>query len=665
MIRLTIKLLISSFVCIASWGVSAVADNAVAKTSSLRVLYVGPNPEREFIVPYHLTGAAADRFAELKSERSQAFRLMLEKHFDHVKIVNQEDYEAALSATVDVTIFDARPPALPSDHPNLGGKKPIELPEGFDRPSLWIGDVGPFSLGRFGKGLLIDHLCECLDAHAHGLRKDHAIFHVPNSVPLTLEDRPTENIYRAALSGRNLGATMPMWRVQSEGYKDGTGMPPGVVSPAIFDASPDAEFISSGLNTKDCRAVALGRQGSFFHWGFAASPTYMTKEAKLVFVNAIHYISQFDGHKAFVQNKSTLTRATVDDMLYRISDSGYANLEAGLKDVQKQIDEQKKTIQTKKDSGDALSPIEQRILQMPPYPLPNRAVLIPFVPKKIRSEFGDQWDRYQSFYAQNRAYLFPPQAKSRTLEIDADAKLWGIPNNDVRLLQRCIECLDSGEQDEIANRLLRRYTEKSFDTPDQWKTWFEENRAFLFFSESSGFKFLVDVNKKTKLHGTETKQTRADIVHSKTEKRTKPQGKDRTVNPGPTAADPVAFHCTLTPIATKSQQRVRLVVEASILKGWKLYDVVPAEEPYAATSIKIGRIVGLKTAGDWEKTLAMPDAVNPSMQVWKGTVTFSRDFTPTSNDPSDQELSLTVSFQACSGDRCLTPTLKTLTVRRQ
>ena len=108
------------------------------------------------------------------------------------------------------------------------------------------------------------------------MRVDHPIFRAPNDVALTLRDVPTPEYYR----GEGLGETMPMWRVQTEGYKGRTGQPIGVVSRnAGFFDSPDVEWISSGVNSKNSQAVAIGRHGSFLHWGFAVSRNVLDTQA--------------------------------------------------------------------------------------------------------------------------------------------------------------------------------------------------------------------------------------------------------------------------------------------------------------------------------------------------------------------------------------------------
>jgi len=71
------------------------------------------------------------------------------------------------------------------------------------------------------------------------------------------------------------------------------------------------QFISSGVCQKTLDAIALGRHGNYFEWGFAASPECMTAEGQTVFANAICYISKFNG-KAVIAHKYLNGRATRD-----------------------------------------------------------------------------------------------------------------------------------------------------------------------------------------------------------------------------------------------------------------------------------------------------------------------------------------------------------------
>jgi hypothetical protein len=127
------------------------------EVSDLTVLYVGLDPEQP--VPDKLVryaGAHTERQRELFAERTPAFMAFLKEHFEKVGFVSGDDYEATLSNDYDVTIFDTQPKVLSEGA--AGSHQRMRLPDGFDRPSIMIGEVGPFVLGRFGFGYKIDHL---------------------------------------------------------------------------------------------------------------------------------------------------------------------------------------------------------------------------------------------------------------------------------------------------------------------------------------------------------------------------------------------------------------------------------------------------------------------------------------------------------------------------
>ncbi len=136
-----------------------------AENSKLRVLYVGPDPASQPNVPTlphngsprDLTGKDRERFAELRTERPEAFRSLLSKHFDNFKIIVAEDYRVELSEQFDVTIFDAQPGGETKKQPD-GWEKRIRLPDNFSHPAMMIGEVGPFTIGKFGNDFLLDHL---------------------------------------------------------------------------------------------------------------------------------------------------------------------------------------------------------------------------------------------------------------------------------------------------------------------------------------------------------------------------------------------------------------------------------------------------------------------------------------------------------------------------
>ena len=64
-------------------------------------------------------------------------------------------------------------------------------------------------------------------------------------------------------------------------------------------------------------------------------------------------------------------------------------------------------------------------------------------------------------------------------------------NRAVETLDKLIELLGDEAHAETAKRLLARYTAESFDSPPQWRQWFEENKDRLYFSDVGGYKFFI------------------------------------------------------------------------------------------------------------------------------------------------------------------------------
>jgi hypothetical protein len=265
----------------------------------------------------------------------------------------------------------------------------------------------------------------------------HEIFHKPLPVEIKLEDYPTPDYYRQWPGGDELGKTMKVWKVQNKKFPE---IDPGLVSdPYGFDDSPDAEVISSGLNGKGPEAVALGRHGNYFLWGFAAQPSDMTSEARKCFVNAVCYIQRFDGQKPLVRKTS--------------SGRGWALVYAG---YVKMIKDEK--------------------------------FLDQYFPADLRKEFGTDGDKYLRYYRENLEFLW---RGPNGFVVDEDVKGLGLSNRKVELLERCVALLEKGEQQALAQRVLKRYTTESLEDAKQWRAWLAKNRGQLFFTDTGGYKFLV------------------------------------------------------------------------------------------------------------------------------------------------------------------------------
>lgn len=265
----------------------------------------------------------------------------------------------------------------------------------------------------------------------------HEIFQGPFPVDLQFEEADTPENYRHWPGGTELGNKLKVWKVQN---KEFPAVDPGLVSdPYGFGDSPDAEVISSGINSKGPEAVALARHGNFFLWGFSGQPSDMTESGRNSFLNAICYIKKFD-------RKPPLVRKTSSGRRWALVYAGY-----------------------RKDYGD--QDFVKRLF-----------------PKALLEEFGADGDKYLKYYQDNLEYLQPGE---NGFEVDTDVKQLGLSNRKIELLDRCATMLEQNDQAEHALRILKRYTTEDFGQPDEWRAWLERNRDRLFFTDTGGYKFLV------------------------------------------------------------------------------------------------------------------------------------------------------------------------------
>jgi hypothetical protein len=266
----------------------------------------------------------------------------------------------------------------------------------------------------------------------------HEIFQRPFKVDLQFEDATVPVNYRYFPGGDKFGKTIKVWKVQTKKFPE---VDPGLVSdPYGFADSPDAEAISSGLNSKAAESVALGRHGNFFLWGFSASPQDMTPEARKCFVNAICYIKKFDGQRPLVRRQHQAR--------------SWALMYAGM------VGEFK----------------------------PDDSYFSRLFPREVRERFGNDAQKRLSYYKENLEYLIPADLG---FAVDEDVKGLGLSNRNLELLERAISMLEKRETPDLAKRILTRYTAENFADAGQWRMWLEKNQDRIFFTDVGGFKFLV------------------------------------------------------------------------------------------------------------------------------------------------------------------------------
>jgi len=466
------------------------------KTENLRILYVGGSANWD---------KAYFPDAEAKNKdvivRMESFEKMLKQYFSTVKVVNAIDYEQGMSYDYDVTVMDGVFPKIAPQETvkDTTGKivsyKPaVYLTEDFDRAMLFIGETGE-TIGR-GIGLKTDWYCLCLDAYALNFRKEHPIFNSPFPVKMTIETRPTpeDAFHYEYFLGHKTPLELPMWRVQTKGYMTDQGFRIGMVSrPWGFEDSPDAESISSGVCQKTLDAVAIGRHGNFFHWGFAASPEYLTKEAQTVLANAIFYINKFNG-KGVIARKYQDRRATreyLKELKYYASEECYLNSLISTRQYDRKMLEMRKVAEEKKKNGVKLSGLEESSLNYVTQPEPAKAE---FLEKRMKSYyplFGTDNLAYIRYFDENKDYFYGENGTYK-ITIDEDVKSLGIPYYDRRLLDKCIGMLEKEQDVEKANRILDRYTLCDFKNPAEWRAWYNKYKDKIFFTETGGYYFMVD-----------------------------------------------------------------------------------------------------------------------------------------------------------------------------
>lgn len=451
---------------------------------------------------------------------------------------------------------------------------------------------------------------------------------------------------------------MSMWPVQTEGFLDGNGMLIGTVTYDLSDA-PDGEMMAGGVNSKGPNSMAIGRQGSCLHWGFAASPTYLTEEAKLVFINAIHYIKQFEGKRAVSFKASVALRSSIDSMMYQVSEQGSAIRKEKTALALVNDQKTKEELKARQAKGEELTSMEKVRLT---WAKPSYQKLDPLkrLPAEIQQEFGDDVQKYADYYKENYPYLWSdPDKRYTSVRVDEDAKSLGIANNDLRLLDRCVALLDDPDQQAKARRLLQRYTMQEFETADQWQRWLQANRSRLFFSESSGYKFLIDLNQSG---GEDSKP--AGQTGAATQIDLKKVAKTVKVD-APTEEEPVKFHCILERVpqdtkAKESGRRYRIVVKARIMDGWHLYASVPEGLPFVETQANFEEAEGIDTEQPWQQTPPMPTVDDPEISIWEHEVVFSKEVS-VAGQP-EGKLTLNISYQTCNDQMCLPPKTESIEI---
>lgn len=611
--------------------------------ATLKVLYVGGASDFES----HGSKATPEETKASVQARTAAWEAMLKERFDSVAVVQGSDYKMELSQGYDVTIIDGsiptmRPREMVRDANGRVTKviPALRLTEEYDAATITIGQQSEHT-GR-GIGTKHDWYCLCLDAEAHSLVEDHPIFKGPFKTELTFEKKPIpeDALHYQYFFDEKLPDSVMMWRVQTKGYKTDEGFPIGMVSrPWGYADSPDVEYISSGVCAKTIDAVAIGRHANFLHWGFAASPTYMTEEAKAVFANAVCYIAKFKGQKPLARKYSdrVATREYLKELKYLATLPPYEERVGWTVEANERGFKQQAEAKAKRARGEKLTSEEEYYLNFQPSEPMTREAYTQRYHKNAYTILGTNYDAYIPYYDENLPYFYGGKG-SYVMTVDEDCKAWGIDNHDLALLEKAISSWEKGEEVERAQRVLNRYTLCPFDKVEEWRAWFNKYRKKLFFTESGGWVFMIDG--PATLPGNDYKaRERKEAAKAQ---------------PAETSEmEPVTVAAT----ATKVGEQPAIEVRMNIHMGYHVYRTVSAQDAYIPVKITPALPEGAKAA-----PMIAPQARpfgSTGTTVYEGEVSFVVPI----EGAVKGEVKCEVEWQACDAHVCTPPTTKELVVK--
>ena len=429
---------------------------------------------------------------------------------------------------------------------------------------------------------------------------------------------------------------LPMWQVQTY-TADSEQRRIGMVSrPGGYTDSPDVEFISGGACAKSPDAVAIGRHGNFFHWGFAASPDNMTEEAKPVLANAIVYISKFAGQTPIARkyNDRLSTRSYVHDMRQSISREAYERSLESESARNETMSRQKRVAQEKEARGEQLNDNEKRALTFSPSQPATYEQFIQRQARALYNQLGSDISAYAKFFDDNWDYFY------LGVEVDEDAKSIGIPNNDKRILDAAIKMLETGKDVEKGKRILARYTLVDFATPAEWRKWYNTYKDLFFFTESGGWVFLIN-SREPGLNDYKAHEIRRAVSRMVTE-----ETNDH---------EPVAVAADVVVLQDGNQL---LTVKLAIHPGYHIYNYVAKSDPFIATEVEVVLPDGYTVVGSMK--VPSGEFYNQSgTTVFHDSVVISQEF----SGAGAGELTCTVNYQCCDSNICFPPGEKRFTVK--
>ncbi|MBR5349826.1 MAG: hypothetical protein IK124_01165, partial [Prevotella sp.] len=186
-------------------------------------------------------------------------------------------------------------------------------------------------------------------------------------------------------------------------------------------------------------------------------------------------------------------------------------------------------------------------------------------------------------------------------------------------------------------RLLERYTLLRYDNPKQYRAWYLKYKDKLFFTESGGWKWLVNSQDKN-VPGNDYSVLKYNEV---------PEQKTPEISGDTNRDNPVLISGVVNDLPNGDKE---LVIRVKMHNGFHIYGFVSDQDPYIATTFDI------QTEGDWKKVgeLQIPSFKNlgsTGTTIYEGDVMFRQRL----KGSGKGKVTCTVNYQTCDEHACLPP----------
>lgn len=260
---------------------------------------------------------------------------------------------------------------------------------------------------------------------------------------------------------------------------------------------------------------------------------------------------------------------------------------------------------------------------------------------KLYEVFGTDEAAYADYYEKNAPYM-RPDLRGYELVIDPEVQALGIPNNDIRLLDKAIELMEQGNPD--GKTILERYTLKRFATPAEWRNWLNIHHPRMFFTEAGGYLWLVnekDANDYSVLA--------AEAVSAQAVAPVPVNNDNLTTDKD----NPVVLTAR---IDTRADGKKEYVLTMKIHPGYHTYARLDPADPYILTTIEMEYPAGVEADGDMIMPPFQPTSNATSYYV--DTVEFRQPL----KGNGKGEIGAKIRYQACDHSECKLPVTTTVKV---